>query len=75
MTEQFSIRLPNGTKERLQALADALGRTKSFLVQDAVEKYLEAEAWQIRAIQEGIKAADDGKVIPYRDIKLEWGIE
>lgn len=75
MTEQFSIRLPNGTKERLQALADALGRTKSFLVQDAVEKYLESEAWQIRAIQEGIKAADDGKVIPYRDIKLEWGIE
>jgi len=75
MTEQFSIRLPNGTKERLQALADALGRTKSFLVQDAVKKYLETETWQIMAIQEGIKAADDGKVIPYRDIKLQWGIE
>ena len=75
MAEQFSLRLPKGMKDRLQELADATGRTKAFLAQDAIERYLELESWQIKAIQDGIKAADEGKVISYSDIKKEWGIE
>ena len=75
MAEQFSLRLPKGTKARLQELADATGRTKTFLAQDAIEKYLELEAWQIKAIQDGLKDVDEGRVIPYKDIKKKWGIE
>ena len=75
MAEQFSLRLPKGTKDRLQELADATGRTKAFLAQDAIERYLELESWQIKAIQEGVKAADEGKVVSYENIKKEWGIE
>jgi len=75
MAEQFSLRLQKGTKDRLQALADATGRTKAFLAQDAIERYLELESWQIKAIQDGIKAVDNGKTIPYEDIKKDWGID
>jgi predicted transcriptional regulator len=75
MAEQFSLRLPKGTKDRLQELADATGRTKAFLAQDAIERYLELESWQIRAIQDGVKAVDDGNIVPYKDIKQEWEIE
>ena len=74
MTEQFSLRLPKGTKDRLQELADATGRTKAFLAQDAIERYLELESWQIQAIQEGVKAVDDGKIVSYKEIKQEWGL-
>ena len=42
---------------------------------DAIEKYLELEAWQIKAIQDGLKDVDEGRVIPYKDIKKKWGIE
>ena len=75
MAEQFSLRLQKGTKDRLQELANATGRTKAFLAQDAIERYLELESWQIKAIQDGIKAVDNGKTIPYEDIKKEWGID
>ena len=75
MAEQFSLRLPKVTKDRLQKLAEATGRTKAFLAQDAIEKYLEIEAWQINAIQDGIKAVDEGNVIQFEKIKHEWGIE
>jgi len=75
MAEQFSLRLPKGTKERLQELADATGRTKAFLAQDAIERYLELESWQIKAIQEGIKDVDEGRIIPYEDIKKKWEIK
>lgn len=75
MAEQFSIRLPKTTKDRLQELADATGRTKAFLAQDAIEKYLELESWQIKSIQEGLKDVDEGKVVSYDNIKKEWGLE
>lgn len=74
MAEQFSLRLPKGTKDRLQELADATGRTKAFLAQDAIERYLELESWQIQSIQEGVKAVDDGKIVSYENIKQEWGL-
>ena len=75
MAEQFSLRLPKGTKERLQELAEATGRTKAFLAQDAIERYLELESWQIQAIQEGLKAVDEGKVVSLENIKEEWELK
>ena len=75
MSEQFSLRLPKGTKDKLQELADATGRTKAFLAQDAIERYLELESSQIKAIQEGLKEVDYGKVIHYENIKNKWGIK
>ncbi len=75
MTEQFSLRLPKGTKERLQELANATGRTKAFLAQEAIERYLELESWQIQAIKEGLKAVDEGKVVSVKNIKEEWKLK
>ena len=75
VSEQFSLRLPEGTKSRLEELAVATGRTKAFLAIDAIEKYLDIESWQIRAIQDGIKDIDEGKVLPIKDVKKDWGIK
>ena len=74
-TEQFSLRLSKETKAELEELAKATGRSKAFLAQDAIRKYLEIEAWQIRAIQEGIKSAERGELVPEEEVKREWGIE
>ncbi len=75
MAEQFSLRLSKDIKERLQQLADATGRTKSFLAQEAIEKYLELESWQVNAVREGIKAVDEGKTVSFEDIEKEWDIK
>ena len=37
-SEQFSLRIPKGTKEKLEQLAKATGRTKAFLSIEAIEK-------------------------------------
>lgn len=74
-TEQLSLRLSKKTKDMLQALADATGRTKAFLAQDAIERYIELESWQIKSIQEGIKNVEEGHTVSIDNIKEEWGIE
>lgn len=73
-SEQFSLRLPKETKSRLEELAHATGRTKAFLAIDAIEKYLDIEAWQISAIQDGIKDIDNGESVSMEDVKKDWGI-
>lgn len=74
-SEQLSLRLSRDTKQKLEQLAQATGRTKAYLAQDAIERYLELESWQIGAIQEGIKAVDNNDVVSINDIKKDWGIE
>lgn len=74
-SDQFSLRLPKETKSRLEELAQATGRTKAFLALDAIEKYLDIEAWQISAIQQGIKDVDSGDTISIESVKKDWGVE
>ena len=72
---QFSLRLSKDTKSKLEKLAQVTGRTKSFLANDAIEKYLEMEAWQILAIQDGLKDVDNNNLVEYDAIKKKWEIE
>lgn len=73
--EQFSMRLPKNTKDQLQQLAEATGRTKTYLALDAIEKYLALEAWQIGAIQDGIKDIDNVKFKDINEVKKDWEID
>lgn len=71
-SEQFSLRIPKDMKNRLEKLAEATGRTKAYLAIDAIEKYLEIEAWQIQAIQDGIRDVENENVLSIDEIKKEW---
>ncbi|MDE0408787.1 MAG: DUF6290 family protein [Alphaproteobacteria bacterium] len=39
--KQTAVRLPDATYDRLRALADSSGRTPTFYILEAVERYLE----------------------------------
>ena len=56
----MSLRLPDDMADTLAHLAKATGRSKSFLVIDALRDYLAREAWQIAEIQKAIEEADAG---------------
>ena len=56
----LAIRLPSEIESRLEALAKATGRSKSFLAVDALRDYLAREAWQIAEIQQALEEADAG---------------
>ena len=53
-----SAKLEPSVAEKLDLLAKATARSRSFLVAEAIETYVRDQAWQIQAIQEGIKEAD-----------------
>jgi len=59
-TATITARIPARDKERLEALAQATGRKKGFLIAQAVEAYLETQAWQVEETLEAIQEAEAG---------------
>lgn len=57
----LSVRVPAEARDQLEELAQATGRTKSFLAAEAIECYLAMQNWQIKAIEQSVKKADSKK--------------
>lgn len=57
-TTTLTLRVPIEMKERLDKLADATNRSKSYLAGEALRQYIDLEAWQIGEIQQALKEAD-----------------
>jgi predicted transcriptional regulator len=56
----ISIRLEADVKTRLDQLADATNRSKSFLAAEAIRAFVDLNEWQIREIQTALREADAG---------------
>jgi predicted transcriptional regulator len=52
----------------IDALAQAMDRTRNYIVNQAIEQYLAANAWQMERIAEGVKAAESGQAKPAEDV-------
>ena len=65
----INVRVPEALYNQIEELAKATARTKSFLVLDALTRYVQSESWQIRDIHEGIKETDASKFATNRQVK------
>ena len=75
-TTLFSFRVKSELKEKLDSLAEATQRSKSFLATEALERYIELESWQVAHIKKGIKQADEGLAVPGENVDrwlASWG--
>jgi len=52
----------------IDTLAGAMDRSRNYIVNQAIEQYLEANVWQMERIRDGIDAARDGKVTPADEV-------
>ena len=65
----LSVRLDTSTKERLDKIARAMRRSKSFLAAEAIEEFIAIQEWQIAGIEKAIASADGGRVIAHEDVR------
>jgi predicted transcriptional regulator len=78
-TPTLTIRLHAGDQERLEALAEATKRTRSFLAAEAVAEFLAREEWQVAAVREALADLAAGEV-PVEHARVvawldSWGTE
>ena len=68
----MTLRIDNDLKERLEKLAYATHRSKSFLAAEAISEYIKLHEWQIKEIKAGIAEADAGKLIDHSEVVQRW---
>ncbi|MHB1684867.1 MAG: CopG family ribbon-helix-helix protein [Bacilli bacterium] len=72
----MTVRIPAEIKDRLEALSEATDRSKAYLAAQAIEEFIEVQEWQIKAIQEGVQAANRGEFESGEKVKAtfkKWG--
>ena len=63
-SEPITVRVAKDMIADVDALAAVMDRSRNYVVVQALEQYLAANAWQIERIADGIAAAREGRVLP-----------
>lgn len=75
-TAPVSVRLESALNDQVAAIAAALDRPKSWVIEQAVREFVAVQQWQLAAIDEGIAAADAGRFVAHEDVVAwveSWG--
>ncbi len=73
----MTIRLEEELKQRLDRLAAATHRSRSYLAAQAVREYIELNEWQLNEIQNAVAEADAGDFASDEDVNStfsKWGV-
>jgi predicted transcriptional regulator len=67
--QTISFRLDTDKVDALDVLGKALDRDRTYLLNEAVEAYLDVQQWQIEHIRSSIKQANANQLIDHHEIK------
>lgn len=77
MSTTMTIRLDDDLKQRLDKLADATHRSKSFLATEAIRDFVELNEWQVQEIRAALVEADKSEFATEEQVAgvfKKWGV-
>ena len=78
MSTTVTVRLEPDLKQRLDRLAEATQRSKSFLAAQAIRDFVDLNEWQVQEIRVAIAEADRGDFASEAEVKEvlgKWGVD
>jgi predicted transcriptional regulator len=67
--ETISFRLESEKRKALDAVASALDRDRSYIINEAIGAYLNVQRWQMDHIREGLRQSDAGEFATDAEMK------
>ncbi|TAN03667.1 MAG: ribbon-helix-helix protein, CopG family [Rhodanobacteraceae bacterium] len=64
----ITVRTDKRTVGAIDALAGAMDRSRNYIVNQAIQQYLDANAWQVKRIKAGMEDARAGRVSPAEEV-------
>jgi predicted transcriptional regulator len=77
MSTTLTIRLKSDLKDRLDDLANATNRSKSFLAAEAIQEFVDSNEWQLQEIKTALTEADAGDFASEKELRKtlgKWGV-
>ena len=71
-----TIRLTPDLDAQVTKIAEAMNRSKIWVIEQAIKDFVAVQEWHLAAIDKGIRDADAGRVVPHDDVAAwvrSWG--
>lgn len=66
--ETITFRTDSRKKDALDAIAEGLDRDRSYVLNEALNAYLDAHQWQIDHIKRGLRQAHAGRFVAQKEV-------
>jgi predicted transcriptional regulator len=73
-----TIRVDDNTLERVDGLARVLSRSRTWVINQAIDRFLEYEEWFIREVQDGLEEVARGELASHGEVMdkfRKWGVD
>jgi predicted transcriptional regulator len=69
VTKTVSFRTPSQKIEAIDELASMQHRDRTYLLNEALDQYLELNQYHLQQIREGLREAKAGKLVAHAEVK------
>ena len=72
-----TVRIDDAVLERVHDLAKTLGRSRSWVINQAIDRFLDYEEWFIREVEDGLAEVEKGEVATREEVETKfrkWGV-
>jgi predicted transcriptional regulator len=69
MSISLSFRTEENTRQQLDQVAESLDRNRNWVINAAIENYLDLHRWQLEHIEQGIRDSDEGRTHSTAEIR------
>ena len=72
-----TIRLDNDTLDRIDGLANNLSRSRSWVINQAIERFLDYEEWFVQEVKDGLDEVERGDIATDEEVIArfrKWGV-
>jgi predicted transcriptional regulator len=66
--KSISFRTPSSKLEKLDKLADAQHRDRSYILNEAIDQYLDVQNYHTHLVEQGLRDSEAGKIVSHEEI-------
>jgi predicted transcriptional regulator len=67
-----TVRIHDDVLGRVDGLAAALSRSRSWIINQAIERFLEYEEWFVQEVKDGLKEVERGEIATDKAVKARF---
>ena len=73
-----TVRIDDDVLNRVDGLAKALSRSRSWVINQAIDRFLEHEEWFVNEVKDGLKEVERGEIATDEEVAEQfrkWGVD
>jgi predicted transcriptional regulator len=73
-----TVRIDDDLLGRIDCLANTLSRSRSWVINQAIEKFVGFEEWFVQEVEDGLKEIEQGRIATDDEVTAgfrKWGVD